>query len=282
MNSELLHRILEATRIYDWIRAHGLDVLWIIIVSLVAYYIGRIILDRLVARAIHGTAKHRAWNRRDIEKRRTTLTALIRNIWRILIGFYLVSTILTSAFGVDLSPLFASAGIIGVALGFGSQSLVKDFISGIFIIAENQYRVGDVVEISGANGVVERIGTRSTMIRDVEGNVHYLPNGIVQHVINKTMGYSMSRLSLKLVADVDVDRVVTIVNATGEALAAEPAWKKKIIKAPAYEAISDITGNAITIIISSKTQPADQWDVSNELRRRLLTEFEANDIQLAG
>ena len=282
MDSDLLLRISKLTQFDDWVRTHGLDVVWIVGGSLLAYYIGRIVLDRLVARAIRGTAKHRSWTRRDVEKRQKTLTALIRNIWRIVIGFYVISTILTTIFGVDLSPLFASAGIIGVAIGFGSQSLVKDFISGIFIIAENQYRVGDVVEISGAIGIVERIGTRSTMIRDNEGNVHYLPNGMVQHVINKTMGYSISRLSLKLAASADIEQVATTINTIGETMASEAAWKKKIIKPPVYDSISDIAGNAITIVVTCKTQPADQWDVSNELRHRILEEFEKQDIQLAG
>lgn len=281
MDNKLLEQIVEATHVYDWIKTNGLDLLWIVGGSLVAYYVGRIILDHFVSRAIVGTAKHRAWNRRDIEKRRQTLLGLIRTIWRILIIFHVVSTILTRFFGVDLSPLFASAGIIGVAIGFGSQSLVKDFLSGIFIIAENQYRVGDVVEIQGASGVVERIGTRSTVIRDVEGNVHYLPNGMVQHVMNKTMGFSMSRLTLKLAAGADIDKVTKIINKIGEKMAAEPAWKKKIIQPPAYDSIGDMSGNSVTIIVTSKTQPSDQWDVTNELRRRLLEAFVKNEIALA-
>lgn len=179
-----------------------------------------------------------------------------------------------------LAPLFASAGIIGVALGFGAQSLVKDFLSGVFIISENQFRVGDVIDIEGFSGTVERIGVRSTVLRDPDGNVHYFPNGMVQHVINKTMGYSMARFTIAVTPETDIDRVVGIINKTGLALAAEPEWKDKVLEAPQYVMMGDFTSTAVNLIVSGKTQPSDQWSVVAEMRRRLLVKFEEKDIAI--
>lgn len=182
---------------------------------------------------------------------------------------------------VSLAPIFASAGIIGVAIGFGTQSLIQDFISGIFIISENQYRVGDVVDIEGASGTVERIGARSTVLRDADGNVHYFPNGMVQHVINKTMGYSMTRFSIGVHPSSDLEEVIIIINEAGEKLAKEPKWENKIIEPPAFVSVGEFTATGVSLLIAGKTQPSDQWAVTAEMRRRLLSEFEERKIELS-
>ena len=205
----------------------------------------------------------------------------MKSFWRIIIVAYIAAMIANRIFGIDLSPLFASAGIIGVALGFGSQSLVKDFLSGVFIIAENQYRVGDVVDIMGSSGTVERVGTRSTVLRDTDGNVHYIPNGTIQRVINKTMGYSVSRFTVSVDPESDIPEVTQIINSVGAKLAKEAAWKKKIIEPPKFVAVGDISGRSVEITISGKTMPSDQWAVTSEMRSRLLRAFEENSIMLA-
>ena len=260
---------------------HGISILIILFVALIAYYGGTRVVASTVRRLVRST-RHREWHKKDIEKRQNTLSALFTNMWRILVMIIAGLTIFKELFPlIDLSPLFASAGIIGVALGFGAQSIIKDFLSGIFIISENQYRVGDIVDIEGASGTVERIGTRSTVLRDVDGNVHYFPNGMVTHVINKTMGYSMARFIVAVHPDTDLDEVVTIVNDLGEKLAKEDKWKKKIIEPPAFVSLGEITGNSLEIIIAGKTQPSDQWSVIAEMRRRLLESLEKAKIELA-
>ena len=163
-------------------------------------------------------------------------------------------------------------------IGFGSQSLVKDFLTGIFIISENQYRVGDVVDIMGSVGTVERVGTRSTVIRDRDGSVHYIPNGTIQKVINKTMGYSMTRFSIDVAADTDIDKAVKLINNVGETLMSDPAWKRKIIDAPQFVAIGQVTEKSIELIISGKTMPSDQWSVTLEMRNRLMVALDKKDV----
>jgi len=290
MTDTLIKQLLNSSRFDEWMTEHGLgwlvsermvETVSIVIGAVIVYYLGRIFITWAIRYAIHSTAKHRSWHRKDIEKRENTLTQLIRSFWRITIIAYIAAMVASKLFYFDLSPLFASAGIIGVALGFGAQSLVKDFLAGIFIIAENQYRVGDIIDVMGASGTVERVGTRSTVLRDADGNVHYLPNGSIQHVINKTMGYSMSRFTLQLDPSSDISRAADIINETGQQLSKEKSWDKKIIEPPKFVSVGDITGRSVELIVAGKVQPSDQWAVTSEMRRRLLKEFEKQEIELA-
>ena len=286
----LIQRMLNSTSFDEWMIDNGMgwaitpriiDLIGIILGSIILYYAGKLFITKGVKHIIRSTAKHRSWHRKDIEKREATLVELMKSFWRIIMVAYVAAMIANRTFGFDLSPLFASAGIIGVALGFGSQSLVKDFLSGIFIIAENQYRVGDVVDIMGSTGTVERVGTRSTVLRDSDGNVHYVPNGTIQRVINKTMGYSVSRFTLSIDPASDINKVKDIINLTGAKLAKESAWKNRIIEPPTFSAVGDITGRAVDITVSGKTMPSDQWSVTSEMRSRLLRAFEKESIELA-
>ena len=267
----------------DWLAMHWVQVITIIFGGFVVYYFGDKLIKFFVHRTIKVAGKHQAWHRKDIEKRIATLDGLFRNMWRIVViacfGFALIRVFLPNI-TTALAPLFASAGIIGIALGFGAQSLIKDFLSGIFIISENQYRVGDVVELEGASGTVERIGSRSTVLRDVEGNVHFIPNGLIGHVINKTMGYSIARLVIAVVPETDIEKAASIINRIGANMAEEEQWRQKIIEAPAYVMMGDLTATAAELIISGKVQPSDQWSVNAELKRRILREFETKHIEL--
>jgi moderate conductance mechanosensitive channel len=266
--------------ILERISTYGVEILIILLVTVVVYYIGAFIVDATVKKTLHTT--RRKWHAKDVEKRQKTLTALFRNLWRTLIIATAALFVFHRLFpDVSLAPLFASAGIIGVALGFGAQSLVKDFISGMFIISENQYRVGDVIDIDGFSGTVERIGARSTVIRDADGNVHYFPNGMVQHVINKTMDYSIARFTLTLPPTSDLEKIIEIIDSTGKKLASELKWKNKIIEPPAFTSVTDFTATAVTIAIAGKTMPSDQWAVASEMRQQLLTAFDKNKIDLA-
>lgn len=266
--------------VINWTTKSTVEAAVIVLVTLVLYYLGAIILGYLVKKSVRRTRQNK-WHIKDIEKRQNTLIGLSKNVWRILITFIAALALLRTFFpDVSLAPLFASAGIIGVALGFGSQTLVKDLLSGIFIISENQYRIGDIIDINGSVGTVERIGTRSTVIRDADGNVHYFPNGTVQHVINKTMGYSMARFSIGVHPSSDLDQVIELIDTTGKKLAGEEKWKNKIIDAPSFESINEFSPSTVSLVISGKTQPSDQWSVNAEMRRRLLVLFEKKNIEL--
>ena len=252
----------------------------IVAVGVLFFWVGPMIITWLMSH-VFVTAYQRTLHKKDLEKRQRTLNVLFSNVWRIIV-------VLATAYGVfaqffdykALAPLFASAGILGVALGFGAQSLVKDFLSGVFIISENQFRVGDIIEIEGFGGTVERIGVRSTVIRDADGNVHYFPNGMVQHVINKTMGYSMARFTLSVAPDANIDEVAKIIDKIGLALTKEEAWRDKILEAPHFVSVGDFNATSVNVIVTGKVQPSDQWSVVAEMRRRLLEKFEEGGIEM--
>jgi len=264
----------------EWLQVDGVQILFILIGGVIAYYLGTKVLDLLTRQIVH--SRLRKSPRKDIEKRQATLSNLITGIWRILVVVTVVVSIFRTLFpAIDLSPLFASAGIIGIAVAFGSQALVKDFLTGLFIITENQYRVGDYVTINDADGRVEYIGTRSTVIRDDNGNVHYLPNGSIIHVINKTMGYSKVHFSILLDASTDLDNAISVINQVGDGLAEDAKWKPRILSPPQFSTIGVFTGSTIEVTIVGKTQPSDQWSVTAEMRKRLIAAFEKNEIKLA-
>lgn len=267
----------------SWFNTHSTTIFVILISGTIAYWIGGTVFARIVRRFVR-TARHREWHPKDIEKRQKTLSTVVTNIWHIFIIVVVCVAIFRES--VDqadalLAPLFASAGIVGVALGFGAQSVVKDFLAGLFVIGENQYRVGDIVEIEGHSGTVERIGNRSTVLRDVEGNVHYFPNGMINHVVNKTMGYSVARFVIHIAPSSDINKVTDIINRTGKKLAGEEKWRTKILEPPAFVSVGDFSGTSLEVIVAGKTQPSDQWAVVGEMRKRLLEELETAHIDLA-
>ncbi len=252
----------------------------IIFIFSALYWSGPTIVTWLMQHAFV-TAHQRTLHRKDLEKRQRTIGALMANLCRVIVIISALYALSLQFFDKDiLAPLFASAGIIGVAFGFGAQSLIKDFLSGIFIISENQFRVGDVVEIEGASGTVEQIGFRSTVLRDVDGNVHFFPNGMVQHIINKTMGYSMARFTVAVTPETNIDEAAKLINDIGLALAKEDAWKDKILEAPHYVMMGEFSSTAVNLIISGKTQPSDQWSVIAEMRQRMLEAFEKAEIRI--
>lgn len=266
---------------FDWIVQNSISVILFILIGLAVYFAGLIFLDKIVSKILIRNGQKK-WPKKDNEKRQKTLSSLFVNLWRIVLIMIAGFTFIQNAFpNFNMAPLFASAGIIGVALGFGAQSLVKDFLSGIFIISENQYRVGDIIEIDKFSGTVKRIGIRSTVLRDVDGNVHYFPNGIITHVINKTMLYSMARFSVAVDPSGDIDQIINVINKIGFDLSNEEKWKTKIIEPPAFISVGEFTSSSVDLVIAGKTQPADQWTVTAQMRQRILAKFEKTNIKLA-
>ncbi len=267
--------------VLGWINDRWIQVSVLIVVGWLARHFGGMVITRIIKRVIRSTPFN-PLSQDDITKRQDTLISLFIAVWKVFVTTVIAVTLFRILFpNIDLTPFFASAGILGVALGFGAQSLIKDFLTGVFIILENQYRVGDVVDLEGAAGTVERITIRSTVIRDADGNVHYLPNGNVMHVINKTMGFSKVNFTIVVAADTNIDNLTEVINKVGDKLAADEAWKDKVISAPHFLNIGSFTDVALEVTIMGKTQPSAQWSVTGEMRRRLLRAFKRHKIELA-
>ncbi|MFH1866903.1 MAG: mechanosensitive ion channel family protein [Patescibacteria group bacterium] len=262
------------TTITPWFVLHGFKILGIIIVVYLVNKFGEIIIERTVRRLI--VADH--FLTKSAEKQREdTLIKVFDGALRISVWAIGVMMIL-SELGVNIGPMLAAAGVAGLAFGFGGQYLIRDVISGLFIILENQYRVGDVVCLGSTCGLVENISLRLTVLRDLDGTVHHIPNGEVTKASNLTKHFSRVNLDIGIAYDSDLEKVIKVVNKVGQEIAEDPAWKEFIIKPPKFLRVNDFADSAIMIKILGETQPIKQWDVMGELRKRLKIAFDKNGI----
>ncbi len=267
----------------DWDRwseafwTHGLRVILVI----VAIYVGLRILQRIIGPAIRATvsAQMEGEPEVEVEKRVDTLSHVVyRTISTVAVLIGLL-TILPEL-GINISALLAGAGLIGLAVGFGAQSLVKDVISGLFVLIENQYGKGDVVNIAGIGGLVEDVNLRRTLLRDLDGTVHSIPNGEVAVSSNLTRAWSRVNIVIGVSYGDDLDHVFEVINRVGEEMANDPDWSKDIIAAPKALGVEGFGDSGIDIRILGDTQPIRQWDVMRELRRRLKKAFDEEGIEI--
>ena len=213
------------------------------------------------------------------EKRVKTLTGLLRTICLVLI--WSVAIIMSfGQVGVDITPIIASAGILGLAVGFGAQNLVRDVISGFFMILENQVRVGDVAIVNGTGGLVEAISFRTIMLRDLAGVVHVFPNGTITTLSNMTKGWSGYILDIGVAYKENTDRVIEIMKDVGEALRSDPQYESKILEPIEVFGVDQFGASEVVIKARIKTQPIKQWSVGREYRRRLKMAFDEKGIEI--
>jgi small conductance mechanosensitive channel len=208
-----------------------------------------------------------------------TVAAILRATAYGIIGFIVLLHIL-SVFNINLTPLLASAGVVGVGIGLGAQSLFKDVLNGIFILLENQYNVGDTVKIAGLSGTVEDLTLRVTTLRDADGTVHYIPNSQIATVSNTSRDFAVASLTLAVDATVDPGRVLALHRATALAVRNDPAFKDIAIAEPVIPGIDAINGRVVTYPISIRVAVNRKDAILRELRRRILQSFEQNAIPL--
>jgi len=183
-------------------------------------------------------------------------------------------------FGINLGPLIAGAGIVGVALGFGAQSLVKDFLSGMFMLIEDQFGVGDIVDAGEASGVVEGVSLRSTRLRDVNGVVWHIPNGEIHRIGNKSQEWSRALLDIEVAYTTDVDHAQRVIKAVADELWDQEPWSESILEEPEVWGVEVLGPSGLSIRLVVKTRPADQFTVMRELRRRLKARFDEEGIEI--
>lgn len=214
------------------------------------------------------------------EKRGRTLSTLLRNAGRAIIVVLALLTSLNLFF--EIGPLLAGAGILGLAISFGAQSLVKDIITGFFLLLEDQFAVGDVVELGGLGGVVEKVTLRVVVLRAVDGAIHIVPNGQITSVTNKTRGWSRAIVDMAVGYGEDVDRVIAIVRDEGERFAQSPDWKAQLDGDRPVEVwgIESLAENAVVVRVVARTQPGSHWNAARELRRRLKIRFDREGIEI--
>jgi small conductance mechanosensitive channel len=275
----------------DWLVNNGLPILIILVVATVTRWLLNRLISRLVRRSVESNLAERLENNRatrvlatasgvNNERRRArteTLGTVLRSV--------VTATILTIAFimvldllGIPIAPLLASAGVAGVALGFGAQSLVKDFLSGIFMLFEDQYGVGDVIDTGEAIGTVEDVTLRVTRLRDGNGVVWYVRNGEIVRIGNRSQGWSTAIVDVPVAYTEDIDRVQDIIRDALTALDEDQVWHERLVETPTVAGIEQITGTTITVRVIAKCLPNEHLGVQREIRERVKAAFDANGV----
>jgi small conductance mechanosensitive channel len=212
-------------------------------------------------------------------RRTETIAGVLQSIVTFGIGAITLALVL-GVFGINLGPLLAGAGIVGVALGFGSQNLVRDFLSGVFMLLEDQYGVGDVIDVGEASGVVEGISLRTTRLRDVEGTAWYVPNGEIRRVGNKSQLWARGILDLRVAYDTDIAHALQVIKEVADEVWHDEAWSDRVIEEPEVWGIEQFGPKEVVIRLAVKVEPGSQWAVNREVRARLLAAFEREGIEI--
>ncbi len=215
----------------------------------------------------------------EVAKRFTTIDALAGYVVKgfvVTIGGLLV----LEQIGLDVGPAIAGLGVVGIAIGFGAQAIVRDFFSGILILVENQYGQGDVVEIAGVTGTVEELTLRRTVLRDADGVVHHVPNGEIKVASNRTRIWRRINHDVVVAYGTDIEHAIAVFDAVGASLAADPAWAARILETPAVDRVDQLGERGITLKILGRVRAGEMIAVSGELRKRILAAMAANGIQI--
>jgi small conductance mechanosensitive channel len=263
--------------VFDWQQLANdvVEVAIIIAVSLIFYRIVKIIVKRMVARQIE---EEDPLVKRLKEQRAQTLGSLFTNVALVFVITITMLTVL-SVF-INIGPLLASVSVVGLAISFGAQSLVKDVISGTFILLEGQFGIGDVVKMGDTAGMVEKMTLRTTVLRDLHGVVHTIPNGEITRVSNLTKTWSRSVIDVSVAYGEDVDVVIATLRRLGEEFQQDPDWGPLLIDPPDVLGVESLADSGVIVRMTAKTLPLKQWEVARELRRRIKNRFDADGIEI--
>jgi len=213
------------------------------------------------------------------KKRIDTLGNVVNNAVTIVIGV-VVALMLISELGIDIKAVLVGAGVFGVALGFGAQNIVRDFLAGFFIILENQFSVGDVISASGHTGLVTAINMRTTVLRDAAGKVHIIPNGEIKTVTNLTKDWSACILNISVAYREDIDHVINVLKKAGDEMYNDEKFRPMLLGPLEVKGVNDLADSGVVIMVSFRTQPIKQWDVGREFRKRVKYAFDREGIEI--
>ncbi|HUW71656.1 MAG TPA: mechanosensitive ion channel family protein [Candidatus Humimicrobiaceae bacterium] len=260
-----------------WFLSSGVKILAILAA---AFLITRFAV-KIIERAITKEIKIKDRTKDGAVRRQKTLIGIFNGALRVFV-WLVVAMMVLSELGLNIGPILAGAGLLGVALGFGAQWMVRDFLAGMFIILENQYRVGDVVCLDDTCGFVEDITLRKTVMRDLDGKEIHIPNGSFKMAANLTHGYSRAHMDIAVAYKEDLDKVIKVINKVGSQMAQEEPWKEYILKPiQVLGSGPDSFGDSAVIIkVLGETQPLRQWDTLREFRRRLKKTFDKEKIEI--
>lgn len=245
-------------------------ILGIIVITLILQLISRAVIRAIVHSALKS---RRSETKTDLRKREKTLIGILRTFTTVLLWTFATVSIL-GLFRINVSTLMTGAGVIGIVIGLGAQSFIRDLLAGFFIIMENQYRVGDVITLrfpgNEVTGTVEDLTVRITRLRDLDGSLHTIPNGISTMVTNQTFGFAQANIELSVDYGTDIEQLEAVINSVGVELQEDEQWAKGIIDPIKFVRVTGFGEKTVTVLAKGKVAPAKQWDIAGEFRRRLL------------
>jgi small conductance mechanosensitive channel len=259
--------------IIEWMMSQGIRIVLILILMFIALKLIRVISNRIFS------FFRKKKEEEEFQKRAETLQSVIRFVLSITIITVAVVMIL-GELGIEIGPILAAAGVIGVAIGFGAQNLVKDFLSGFFILLEDQFRIGDWVAVGGVSGLVEKINLRITVLRDLNGNVHFIRNGYIDVTTNMTKEFSRYIFDIGVAYREDVDEVIAVMKEVDEELRNDPAYAQDIYAPIEILGLDQFADSALVIKAYTTTKPSSQWKIGREFKRRLKKRFDDLNIEI--
>jgi len=263
----------------EWIISELPGLLIIIIALIIGFRLLSALLKRLKKILVRRASKSKKGDAPETEKRINTLIGILSGAIKVVLWIIFIM-ILLQKFGVNIGPLLAGAGILGVAVGFGSQELIRDFISGFFILLENQIREGDVAVINGTGGLVESIELRTITLRDFSGITHIFQNGKINTISNMTKGWSAMVFDIGVAYKENVDNVISVMKEVGDDLQKDPDFGNDIIEPIEIFGLDQFADSALVIKARIKTKPIKQWTIGREYRRRLKIAFDEKNIEI--
>lgn len=272
--------IARYVRALDWaaLVTAGLRIILILLVAWIVLGVFRALLRRFERRQVR-RSEAQGISSAEASKRADTLTKLLRQAL-VLVVWLIAGLMALRELGVDIAPVLAGAGIVGLAVGFGAQNLVRDVISGFFVILENQARVGDVAIINGTGGVVEQVNFRTLVLRDLAGVVHVFPNGTIGSLSNMTLDWSAFVFELGVAYKEDTDRVVEVLECLGREMREDDHFGASITEDIEIFGVDAFADSSVVIKGRLKTHPGDQWEVGREFRRRVKKAFDSAGIEI--
>jgi small conductance mechanosensitive channel len=267
------------TQTVAWVITTLPSLLIIVVLAFLALKLANIFLRRLKPLMIKHMESGTDIDANEMEKRIDTLLNILRSIIKIIV-WLMIGMLILRKIGIDIAPIIAGAGVVGLAIGFGAQELVRDFISGFFMLLENQIRTGDVAIINGTGGLVEQVGLRTVILRDLSGVVHIFQNGKINTLSNMTKNWSGMVFDIGVAYKEDTDKVVEVIQNVADELQVDPDFKNKILEPLELFGVDQFGDSAVVIKARFKTKPIEQWAVGREFRRRLKKAFDDQGIEI--
>ena len=273
---------MDFGQIGETLRTQAFQILLIVVVAIIVLKVCQVALHGIFKALLDREAKEgtaQELSAIEVRKRMDTLDRLGGNVVRFFV-IVIAGLMILTVFNINIAPAIAGLGVVGIAVGFGAQSLVRDYLNGCLILIENQFSRGDVVTVAGVTGTVEDFSLRRTTLRDLDGVVHTVPNGEIHVASNRTRTWARINQNVMVAFGTDIDKAIEVVDGVGREIASDPVWKRRILEPPRVERVESIDEMGVTLKILGSVRAEDQWAASGEFRKKLLAAFAENGIEI--